>query len=127
LENTTPTQIQSPKLSIKTNIEYKNHKILQPMGLILSVTWDSDENNLTRVHLLQDLVTNKFANFSPKVGEETNETTTFLIKQVTKGCGTCGDYTSHARRSMEAFRDYVVTQMEGVQISIRDAEHKELV
>lgn len=76
------------------------------MGLILTIQWKSnEEKNVEWVHSLTAAAQPLFGTTLPSGNLEI--TSTFVIKQVTSGCGTCGDHTAFYRERMEKFAQEV--------------------
>lgn len=103
------------------------------MGLILVIQWKSDiEKNIDWTRKLQADAAEMFGvGFSPKLDVEISPANCeFVIKQVTSGCGTCGNMTGLYRKMMSEFaaraKDNVLSDAEGVSWDLRDATFDEL-
>lgn len=75
------------------------------MGLKLTITWESNaEKNVEWTLALQNEAKKYYADISPKIGSIiTNGNNTLSIKQVTSGCGSCGNMTQHYESKFDEF------------------------
>lgn len=103
------------------------------MGLILAIQWKSnEEKNIEWTQKLQARAQTIFGvGFIPRMEDGIPATNCeFIIKQITSGCGTCGNMTGLYRKTMSEFatlaKNTILKDAESVSWDLRDATYDEL-